>query len=143
GILLGLVQLLIMIPLGFAMTALVALGGGGQILLVLLTLASGVILLAIGLRLSLILPAAAVETRMTLPDSWEATKPLSRTIWSLALLLTAINLAVSALTALLPEPDLIGFTIGAVIFILEGLVLVSVLTTLFGHLVEGRPLHSR
>lgn len=141
ALLVGLLQLLIGIPITLGIGALAAIGGGGALLLSLLGLLGGVIFAWVALRISLVLPAAAVDARMTIPDSWEATRALAPTLWGVAALMVGLNILSSLLSGLLTtEPTALAFLIQTVFFLLEGIVFISVLTTLFGHLVEGRPL---
>lgn len=141
ALLVGVLQLLIGIPITLGMGALAAIGGGSALLLSLLGLLGGVIFAWVALRISLVLPAAAVDTRMTIPDSFEATRSVASTLWGVAALMVGLNILSSVLSGfVISEPTAFAFLIQTLFFLAEGLVFISVLTTLFGHLVEGRPL---
>ena len=141
AILVGLAQLAVALPVTLGMGVLASLGGGSALLVTLTGILGGIIFAWIALRISLVLPAAAVDARMTIPDSWEATKPMSQTLWGVALLLAGLNLFFFAVGSLLPSGQITMALLGQqVLFIVEGLIFVSVLTTLYGHLVEGRSL---
>lgn len=141
ALLVGLVQLLAAVPVTLMVGALAALGGGGALIISLATLLGGVIFSWIGLRISLILPAAAVAAPMTIPDSWEATGRFNGPILGLALIVVLLNLALSTLA--LPLLGLAGglaIAFQTALYVVEGLIFISILTTLYGHLVEGRAL---
>ncbi|NNE51113.1 MAG: hypothetical protein HKN30_01770, partial [Sulfitobacter sp.] len=141
AIVVGLVQLGVALPVTLAMGVLASLGGGSALLVSIGGVLGGIIFAWIALRISLVLPAAAVDARMTIRDSWEATKTMSQTLWGVALLLAGLNLFFFAIGALLPSGQVATTLVGQqALFIVEGLIFVSVLTTLYGHLVEGRSL---
>lgn len=144
AIVVGCVQLLAAIPVtlvvGVLGAAFMQTGAGGAVTS-LLTLGGSVIFIWIALRLSVVLPAAALGYRMAVRESWNVTQSLSAPLWGLAVLLTGLNMLVSLLAlGLVPTQGVIALMLGTVIFIVEGLIFVSVLTTLYGHLVEGRSL---
>lgn len=93
------------------------------------------------LRISLILPAAATGHDMGYQDSWDATRPVARDIFWTAVLLAIVNTVLQqlaiGLAGALPAYTLIFDTALAAI---QGLVYVSVLSTLYGHLIQGRSL---
>ena len=104
-------------------------------------LLGSIVFVWIALRLSLVLPAAAIGYAMGVPRSWEITNPVTNQLWGVALLLTGLNMCVYALaTVVLPDAGTITVVAQTLIFVVEGLVFVSALTTLYGHLVEGRSL---
>jgi hypothetical protein len=95
----------------------------------------------VALRISLILPAAALSARMSIPDSWEATRTVAASLWGVALILAGLNLVLYLIAGLLlPGQFGASFVIRTMFFALEGLIFISILTTLYGHLVEGRSL---
>lgn len=140
----GAVQFLIAIPIAIVVAILGGVGAaltGGVALLFVLGVLAGVIFVWLALRLSVVLPAAALGNSMRVGESWEATAQISRALWGLAALLALINASVSLISAaIVPDGLALSMAVQTVIFILEGLVFISVLTTLYGHLVEGRPL---
>lgn len=97
----------------------------------------------LGLRFGLVLPAAALGRPMGLQDSWQATRPLAGAILGLALL----GLAAFALTGVL-VPLLFLAAPGAGVWLhlalttalnwVSTMLGLSLLTTLYGHLVERR-----
>ncbi|MEP2640499.1 hypothetical protein [Roseobacter sp.] len=93
------------------------------------------------LRSSLILPAAAMGHRMAQFESWHATRPISREIFWTAVLLGVLNVVftqiLGGLAVALPT-----YAIGlqAAQLIVQALIYVSVLSTLYGHLIQGRSL---
>ena len=94
----------------------------------------------LSMRFALVLPAAALGERMQVFDSWSRTKPFAG----------AIFVAAGCAAVLVNLPLLvIGTALGSVLaqtayFLFAGwlqiMLSISVLTALYGHIVEGRPL---
>lgn len=107
----------------------------------LLGLLSSVIFIWIALRFSVVLPAAALGTPMKISESWSRTKRVALPLCGVAMLLVGLNAVVYLATStLLPAQGILTAAVNGVVFIAEGLVFISILTTLYGHLVEGRSL---
>ncbi|NUH66160.1 hypothetical protein HTT03_12775 [Sulfitobacter sp. S0837] len=141
AIVLGFVQFLAAIPIGLAMMLLSGLTGSSTAALMLIGLAAGVAFLWVALRLSLVLPAAAMGQTMPIRESWQATAPLAGVLWALAVLLAVVNTLLGVISGvLLPDDPGVRLLLDSALYIIEGLVFVSVLTTLYGHLIEGRAL---
>ncbi len=139
---LALVQILIALPIALVMILFLSLGGGiipgfSMVIGVL----AGVLFIWFALRLSVILPAAALGKSLRISESWQVTAPIADTLWGLALLLAVLNMVASLVVGVI-TPNSIGAAMIAqtVLYVIDGLVFVSVLTTLYGHLLEGRPL---
>ena len=108
-----------------------------------------IVSLVIGYRLGIILPAGSIGKPMTLSDAWTKTKGHSGTVVSLGILTFAASLLLQLPTfidvsaAETPEAGIanpvtqIYTLVVGWVFTLIG---VGILTTLYGHLVEGRPL---
>lgn len=144
AIIVGCVQLLAAVPITLLVGVLgVALmqDNPNGLPAMLIGLLAGLVFIWIALRLSIALPAAAIGYVMPVRESWEITKPISAHLWGVALLLSGLNMCVYIVTnAVLPDTGIIALVAQTVVFIFEGLVFISVLTTLYGHLVEGRSL---
>lgn len=141
AIVLGFVQFLAAIPIGLAMLLLGGLAGSSPAALLLIGLAAGVAFLWLALRLSLVLPAAAMGRVMAVRESWHATEPLAGTLWALAVLLAVVNTLLGVIAGmLLPADSGLRLMLDSILYLIEGLVFVSMLTTLYGHLIEGREL---
>lgn len=143
AILVGLVQMLASIPIMIAMGVLeLALAPAlGPVSLVFIGVLGGIAFIWVALRVSLALPAAALGNPLTLRESWTMTAPVSSALWGVALLLAGLNMFVFAVSsALLPDQGYLSLIVHTVLYIIEGLVFVSVLTTLYGQIVEGRSL---
>ena len=143
ALVLGAVQFLIAIPIIIAMTIIgtAVASIGGTALFPLITVAASLLFIWIALRISVVLPAAALGTSMRIGESWEATAPAANTLWSVALLFSLINLGVGLLAnIIMPDNLTLAIIVQTLVYILEALVFISVLTTLYGHLIEGRSL---
>ena len=116
-------------------------GGVNMILFVIIGVISGVIFIWVGLRLSVVLPAAALGNLMRIGESWQVTTPAANALWGVAVLLAVLNTVLSYIGTFFVPADLaMALVFQTAIYIIEGLIFVSVLTTLYGHLVEGRAL---
>lgn len=152
---------------GLAVIAAVVGGGIVVALAVALTQSGGIaLLLGIGLvlgaswiatRIGLVLPAAAIGERMTLSESWAATRPVSGQI---LLPLIVIALAVGLIGQLIVlifgqttsvemfgqvQPQVVlslpGQILNGIVSWLQILVNLALMTTLYGNLIEGRQLN--
>ncbi|MGJ8617182.1 MAG: hypothetical protein ACSHWS_10095 [Sulfitobacter sp.] len=144
AIILALVQFLIAIPIAIAIAIIGGIGSaltGAAVAFFVIGILAGILFVWIALRLSVVLPAAALGNSMRIKESWEVTAPIAKTLWSLAVLLAMLNVAISLITVvILPDSAVIAMGLQTMVYIVEGLVFISVLTTLYGHLVEGRSL---
>ncbi|MDB5507443.1 MAG: hypothetical protein JWR75_2081 [Devosia sp.] len=102
------------------------------------------ILMVVLYRLALILPAAAIKRPLRLGEAWNATRGASGDILALAFIS-----AIAALVISIPSMMLVG-SLRPLGIIWEAatswlalLVGVGIITTLYGHYIEGRPLPSK
>lgn len=121
----------------------------GIVALALQSAAAGVVLgigLAFGLswvatRVGLILPAAAIATKLTIGESWKATAPVSGQlilpIFVVALGSTILNQAIITLAG----PTLFAFVLTMAVGWIQLLLNLALMTTLYGNLIEGRQLN--
>ncbi|MCP4071502.1 MAG: hypothetical protein GY742_07140 [Hyphomicrobiales bacterium] len=106
----------------------------------LFSLLMGAILYYISLRFGLVLPAAALENPMTIRDSLHKTKSASGAIMVASLLLAVFTFAIEFIVEA-TGLNQITFQISSYITGWISMMLgVSILTTLFGYLVENREL---
>ena len=137
----SLVIALILIVIGAAagMVVMMLLSMGG---LFLLSIGMSVVLLLInylGLRFGLMLPAAAVGQNMSIGESMEKTKEASGQILGVTTILIAMNFASTLIVGMFYEfATIIAFVLDIATNWLFIMLNVSVLTTLYGYLVEGR-----
>ncbi len=117
---------------GFATRAL----GVGAAFALLLSLLLG----WVGTRLSLTLPARAVGKPITFGESWAATAPASGAIFAAVLILTLVNVALGLVFTLVLGQGLTTTVLDFIVRWATAMLGISILTTLYGHLVERRPL---
>ena len=92
-------------------------------------------------RLALALPGLAIGKPMRLSDSFATTRPISGTIWQVVFILVFINfLAQTAAGAIAPGSVAVQVTLNGVVTWFSFMIGLSVLTTFYGHLIEGRAL---
>lgn len=142
SLVIAMLLLLALIPMSVAGGLVLALLGLTQNALASLVLGFflSLILTFIWLRLAVALPGIAVARPMSNRDAWTATKSISDDIFGAAAILVAINTGVSVLVDfVLP----LGWPYFGVMFALSWVTMmvgISLLTTLYGHLIERRPL---
>jgi hypothetical protein len=108
--------------------------------MILTTFLTQLVLLWLSLRLSLILPAAALGRPLRMAHSWRHTASLARPLWGVAAALALVNTVFTGVLAMLDMTS--PFHIVALelpVYILEGLLIFSVLTTLYAVLVQKHP----
>ncbi|GHG82894.1 hypothetical protein [Pseudodonghicola xiamenensis] len=100
------------------------------------------VLIWVTMRLSVLLPAAAIGRRLTMAAAWRATQPISLGVIGLVLLimLTSAVLFIPVLLVSLGTSVFIGIAGAIVVQWFCTLLSLSVLTTLYGVYVEGRAL---
>ncbi|WP_299023894.1 hypothetical protein [uncultured Sulfitobacter sp.] len=105
--------------------------------MMLTTFITQLLLLWLSLRLSLILPAAALGRPISMRVSWQHTLPLTRPLWGVAAVLALVNTALTGLTTLfdLSRP-VHALVLELPIYIIEGLLIFSVLTTLYARQIQ-------
>ena len=112
---------------------------GGVAILVIVSFGLNLFVSFIVMRISLILPAAAIGERMKISESWHATDGQSMTIFKLALTLaimfTVVGTFINAMAG-----NTFGVLFGQLINGLFGLYSVSIITTLYGLIIEKREL---
>ncbi|MEQ6248437.1 hypothetical protein ABMC89_06055 [Sulfitobacter sp. HNIBRBA3233] len=135
-------SLALILPLTFAQQ-----NGGGVIggpalpSILLTTFLTQLILLWFSLRLSLILPAAALGRPITLLQSWRLTQTMTRALWGVSTLLALLNTVLTAtINSLAPPTAGRTLVIELPIYVLEGLLIFSVLTTLYAQLIQKKRL---
>lgn len=143
---LGIVLFLISLPLGFVL-GLVALpfvgpdpGQPGAALAFGLVILFSSVLTWFWFRFGLILPARSVGRSMTMGESWRSTAPAAGSIFGAVLILLIFSLGSGVLVSLVFGDGLVGTALDTAVNWVGLMVGMSMLTTLYGHLVEGRPL---
>lgn len=119
----------------FAVSAFVPVKEGDLTNIVLTILLSAVLL-----RFALILPAAALGAGLKLRESWTATKGAFLSFVVVMAIGQAAEFLVFSVFSAAIFDTFIGQLIAAIFSAVYGLIGVSVLTTLYGHYVEGREL---
>ena len=137
SLLLGLMVGIAVLPLAYLGTQVLGPGSGTEVVL---SLSLGVLAGWALTRLSLALPAAAVGRRLSFGESWQATAPASGAVLVTALALVGLNLAVTLPVLGRPPGDPLSLAVSIAGGWVTGMLGLSVLTTLYGHLVERRPL---
>ena len=145
SILLGLVLIIPGIALSF-------LGGGvafnlfaasPYLAVILITLIIYVPLFFLFYRFSLILPAGAIGKHMTLGNSWSDTASASGAIVVVSLVMLAVSVVFElVIQKIFGSTSVSTLVVSAVIDWFMMMIGLSILTTLYGHLVEGRELRA-
>lgn len=137
SLLLGLIAFLIMLVLGFVAGFIgVFVPALGTVLMIISLLG----VLYIVFRLSLILPAAALGESISLKMIWDKTKPGAGAIAMVIVFEVLIGLAFAIVGAILGFIPVLGTIIALLLNLPLLLIYASVLTTLYGHYIQGREL---
>jgi len=140
GLLLGLFMILFWMLASFVIAGVAAAIGSpifSLILLVPAVIGIGVLLF----RLLPVLPAAAIGEKLTFSASFDATKGSAGTAIILFLVLIGVQLLLQVITSAsiyIFAP--LGFVFAIAMALIMTLVNVSILTTVYGHYVQGRPI---
>lgn len=134
GILVVLAVMVLSIPVGLISIGLPGLAGPMSLFLIGL---AGYLFF----RLGVMLPAVALGERLTLGQAWEATKGESGTIVTLALIVVGASIVIQLPSWFNDDPSsIINIVYSLVVNWFATIVGISVLTTLYGHFVEQRPI---
>jgi hypothetical protein len=144
--LIGLILVIPAIILGFVAgmiaTPLIK-GGGGLIgLIIVMGLIVYLPIVTVGTRLATMLPGAALEPGVSVFSGWEATRGATATVLGVVILSLICFGGLEYLSVkIFPDPTTLPATIvNIVLQWVATMVGVSILTTLYGHYVEKRPL---
>ena len=139
GLLIMLIAMPILMIVGFVLAP--TMGAGFGIFSMILGLLLGALLSYLWFRWAIILPSIAVGEPMTLRQAWAETAATSGVIFKVAIIVSVLKIAASAVVSLfyvgLP---IVAFAADVAVNWTTLMVGVSILTTLYGHVVEGRPL---
>ncbi|QUJ75124.1 hypothetical protein KDD17_08775 [Sulfitobacter albidus] len=144
--LLAVVQLLTSLALVLPLSVAAASNAGGAApptlpSILITTFVLQLVVLWVSLRLSLILPAAALGYPIRMVQSWYLTARLTRTLWGVSAVLALINtLATASLNSFWAPTAGRTLVVGLPIYILEGLLIFSILTTLYAQLIQKKRL---
>lgn len=134
GLLLGLIVVGGVVLFGLTVGLVLAMIGAGVLL--------GMFGVALGsylfYRFCAVLPAAAVGEQMSFGQAWESTKNNGGTIAVLVILVIIASLIIQLPTTIGGADTIVGIAYSLIVNWIMTLVGVSVLTTFYGHFVEGR-----
>ena len=137
----ALVLICLMIPvLLIVLLVTTMLSGAGIAALKLINLPIAIFVTYLVLRLSVVLPAAALGKDLGLRDAWNSTANAFGDLLGLAAIMVAAQFAGQFIAESLDASSLAA--VGVSVFVSAALALlnISLLTTLYGHYVEGRPI---
>ena len=130
---------------GFVMFGIIGSSGGGMSTIFMITIISLLLvyfpLFVIGYRLATALPGTAIDNEGAFLSGWEATKGETGTFVGLGLISVLAMIVSAVLTIFVLAKIIVLFIAWTLVFNwLATLVGLSVLTTLYGHYIEKRPL---
>lgn len=137
---LTLVGLLLSIPLAIFIGIVAAMASGNSVALLVVAVPLGVILFLLFYRLSVILPASAIGKPITLRQAWTATEGSFFAILVLVVAGGLFQMCIQFLGGFLIAIPMLGFAVNLLISFALGMINASILTTLYGHYVQGREL---
>lgn len=137
---LSLLIALVVFALAFVIGLLTALTASMG-LAIFLGVGLGFVVSYLWLRIGLVLPATALREPLKVSESMAATKPMAGTIFGVSAILAILNFLISLIIGQVYNfAGIIAFVLDVAanwVFIMVG---ISILTTLYGHLIEKRPL---
>ena len=129
------------VPLSFVIMPILIGLLENPVMLATVSIAFNVLLSYVWLRVSVSLPSVAVGQPMGSIDAWAKTSHISQTILGTALIMIVLNFVASMVFSLALGPIPIISTIASLaVQWISMMVGISVLTTIYGHVIEGRPL---
>lgn len=139
---LGLVMVLAAFPVVVIFGILSAgLGlAGSPIAASLFAFALGVYLSYVWLRIALVLPAIAVGNPITLREGWTASGRMGNEILNAAMIVAGLNILASIVAQSVAGLTGIAVAVSVIVTWVTLMIGTSLLTTLYGHLIEGRDL---
>lgn len=139
---LGLVVTLIAIPIFIVVGLVSAPFIQSSMIIPFIAAFAGLVTVAyLWMRWAIALPSIAIGEAMKGSDAWEATAPHAKTIFFVVLILMAFNVVPPLLLeGVYQAAPIVGFVIDIVIQWVTIMLGLSILTTLYGHIIEGRPL---
>lgn len=128
------------LALPLAVLSLLLSGAGLNGLMPFLSLGLFVCVYYFFFRAGLVLPAIALDKRLSFSESLQKTAELSNAIWGTAMIVVGVSFAVAILLGALMPNNIFGVLANAVVQWFMVMISASLLTTLYGHAVERRPL---
>jgi hypothetical protein len=117
-----------------------AVGAPSLFFILTTTFLSQLFLVWLSLRLSLILPAAAIGRPLRMTHSWNYTRSLAGPLWGAAAVLALFNTALTAaITHLNLKTPIFLLVFELPVYILEGLLIFSILTTIYARQIKHNP----
>lgn len=136
-----LLALMVVIPLMILVVVFIVMLSGVAFAEIVITIVYGVVLTIILLRISIVLPAVAIRRKMSVREGWKAGAGHMPAFALIAFIEILIGYATEVVPSYLGAGvPLLGFLLSTVLNISLLIVSVSVLTTIYGHFVEERPL---
>ncbi|MEW2912108.1 hypothetical protein [Leisingera sp. JC11] len=136
----ALVLICLMIPVLLVVLLLTTmLSGAGPAALQLINLPIAIFITYLVLRLSVILPAAALGADMGLRAAWNYTGNAFGDLLGLAAIMVAAQYAAQFIAESLAASPTLAAGVSILVSAALALLNISLLTTLYGHYVEGRP----
>jgi hypothetical protein len=138
GLMIGLILIPVFIVVGLVVGVLAA--AGGPPLAAIAAVALAVPVWITGLRMSASLPGVALGVETGIGQAWNATKEDMGAFVALAVILAVLSFAVALVGTLAFQAIGLGLVWDFVFGWVQLMVGVSILTTLYGHYIEKRPL---
>lgn len=144
GLLVGVAAIPVMLvafPIMGIFTDPAALGNGFSLSALVVLLLAGSVLSFVWLRIAIVLPATAIGKTMSFGEGWSATARLAGPIFVAGIIIVLFNLVVGQVLGMLFAQGSVLWTVVNVLLQWFTLMVgASMLTTLYGHVVEGRDL---
>ncbi len=146
SLVLALIMFCLMFLVGFAVGAIVSIVNALRTSLGLFMIEFMMTSLAsyLWFRLAIVLPAIATNNPLSIGEAWRRTGEIGKTVLAVAVALVAMNLVIQETVFTLftndPTIQIIQLVLQLITMWLMLMVGLSILTTIYGHLIEKRPL---
>ncbi|MFW8633882.1 threonine dehydratase [Cribrihabitans pelagius] len=137
GAMIVILSLFAIIPVGLVVG--MAAASGLQMLIAIVVAAASIAMGITMYRLLPILPAAAIGVPLKLKEAWAATEGANGTMFGLCVIVFLFGMLVQLASVPVAMVPVLGPMVSFAASLVVSLVNVSVMTTLYGHYVEGRP----
>lgn len=143
SLIIGVLLFLVAFALSFIIAMVANITGGSLPIVIVLSIALYSVAVVISYRLSPMLPGAAIGTPLSIGDAWLATEGASGQLLILAIITVVASVLIDLPLRLMPFAGtsyIVGIIWSAVTTWIKVMVGISIMTTLYGHLVQKRPL---
>jgi len=141
SLLLALILILLALPVGIILGIFAGLMLSSMVAFVIINAVLGTLFGWVWLRLAIVLPGTALGKPIPIGEAWRTSGRMSGAIMQAAFILVVLNLLTGLVFGTALGGNIIGDILNLIVTWVTMMVGISMLTTLYGHLIEGRALN--